>query len=70
MKCDAIVRYTVAELDPHSMTFTVVAYGEPDPDFNGVSAAAIVTGDLWLASYQADRIAWRALPVAAPTPVR
>ena len=55
--------YTVAELDPHSMNFTVVAYAEPDPDFNGVSAAAIVGGDLWLASYQADRIAWREAPV-------
>ena len=55
--------YTVAELDPHSMKFTVVAYAEPDPDFNGVSAAAIVGGDLWLASYQADRIAWREVPV-------
>jgi hypothetical protein len=54
--------YTVAQLDPHSMDFTLVAYAEPDPDFNGVSAAAIVAGDLWLASYQADRIAWRKAP--------
>jgi len=57
--------YTVAQLDPLSMHFTVVAYGEPDPDFNGVSAATIVAGDLWLASYQADRIAWRKSPVPA-----
>jgi hypothetical protein len=57
--------YTVAQLDPHSMNFTVVAYAEPDPDFNGVSAATIVAGDLWLASYQADRIAWRKAPVPA-----
>ena len=57
--------YTVAQLDPHSMNFTVVAYAEPDPDFNGVSAATIVAGDLWLASYQADRIAWRKSPVPA-----
>ncbi len=51
--------YTVAQLDPHSMEFSLVAYAGPDPDFNGVSAAAVVAGDLWLASYQADRIAWR-----------
>ncbi|MFC3444497.1 hypothetical protein ACFOKF_25505 [Sphingobium rhizovicinum] len=29
----------------------------PDPTFNGVSAAVIVGRDLWLGSYQADRIA-------------
>ena len=57
--------YTVAQLDPLSMNFTLVAYAEPDPDFNGVSAAAIVAGDLWLASYQANRIAWRKAPVPA-----
>lgn len=59
--------YTVAQLDPHSMAFSIVAYAEPDPDFNGVSAATIVDGELWLASYQADRIAWRKAPAAAPT---
>jgi acetyl esterase/lipase len=51
--------YTVAQLDPHSMGFSVVAYAGPDPDFNGVSAASMVGDELWLASYQADRIAWR-----------
>ena len=51
--------YTVAQLDPGSMNFSTVAYAEPDPDFNGVSAAAIVAGELWLASYQSDRVAWR-----------
>jgi hypothetical protein len=60
--------YTVAQLDPHSMVFSIVAYAEPDPDFNGVSAASIVAGELWLASYQADRVAWRKAPVPEPTP--
>lgn len=55
--------YTVARCDPASLDFAVLAYAEPDPDFNGVSAATIVGQELWLASYQADRIAWRALPV-------
>ena len=55
--------YTVAQLDPHSMGFSTVAYAEPHPDFNGVSAASIVGNELWLASYQADRIAWRKAPV-------
>jgi hypothetical protein len=55
--------YTVAQFDPHSMDFSVVAYAEPDPDFNGVSAASIVDGKLWLASYQSDRVAWRTNPL-------
>lgn len=54
--------YTVAHFDPRTMGFSVVAYAEPDPDFNGVSAASIVDGELWLASYQADRVAWRRMP--------
>lgn len=54
--------YTVAELDPTSMEFRVVAYSEPDPSFNGVSVARIVGDELWLGSYQADRIAYRLLP--------
>jgi hypothetical protein len=55
--------YTVARLDPGTMDFSLLAYAEPDPAFNGVSAASIVGGELWLASYQADRIAWRKVPV-------
>ncbi|HET9473569.1 MAG TPA: hypothetical protein VFO82_06725, partial [Steroidobacteraceae bacterium] len=54
--------YTVAQLDPRSMDFSIVAYAEPDPDFNGVSAAAVLADELWLASYQADRVAWRKAP--------
>jgi hypothetical protein len=60
--------YTVAYLDPHSMIFSIVAYAEPDPDFNGVSAASVFAGELWLASYQADRVAWRKAPVPRPAP--
>ena len=54
--------YTVAQLDPQHLSFTVVAYAEPDPDFNGVSAASIVSGEMWLGSYQSNRIAWRRVP--------
>jgi len=54
--------YTVAQFDPEFLTFSIVAYAEPDPDFNGVSAASVVDGELWLASYQSDRVAWRRLP--------
>ncbi|MFC3443250.1 hypothetical protein ACFOKF_19025 [Sphingobium rhizovicinum] len=54
--------WAVAQLDPARQSFSLVAYGPPDPTFNGVSAAVIVGRDLWLGSYQADRIAVRALP--------
>lgn len=53
--------YTVAQLDPVAREFRVLAYNGPDPIFNGVSAAVLVGSDLWLASYQADRVALRVL---------
>ena len=51
----------VAEMDPAKMTITTVAEFEPQPNFNGVSAAAIADGRLWLGSFQASRIAVAAL---------
>lgn len=54
--------YVVAELNPRSLEFTIVAYAEPNPQFNGVSAARIVGSELWLGAYQGDRIAVRSLP--------
>ncbi|MGY2736715.1 hypothetical protein [Sphingomonas sp. UYP23] len=54
--------YVAAAIDPRAGTVATVAYGEPDPAFNGVSAAAIVGDTLWLGSYQADRLAYRKLP--------
>jgi hypothetical protein len=56
--------YVVAELDPETMEFGVVAYDGPDPVFNGVSAAVIIGQTLWLGSYQSDRIAVRQLSYA------
>jgi hypothetical protein len=54
--------YAVAAFDPLSLQFTMIAYAEPNPAFNGVSAARIVEQELWLAAYQGDRIAVRSLP--------
>lgn len=56
--------YTVAQLDPARQEFRVLAYAGPDPIFNGVSAAWFLDEELWLASYQSDRIAVRRLPYA------
>ena len=55
--------YVVAELNPQTLEFGIVAYAEPNPVFNGVSAARIVGDELWLAAYQGDRIAVRSLAV-------
>lgn len=49
--------YAVAQLDPESRRFSLIAYGSPDPTFNGASAAVLLGEELWLGSYQADRIA-------------
>ena len=53
--------YTIAELDPGSLDFRILAYAGPNERFNGASSAALVDDDLWLASYQANRIAYRKL---------
>ena len=60
--------YTVAHLEPKSMTWSVVAYAEPNPSFNGASTGLIIGENLWLGSFQSDRIAVRRLPGAATNP--
>lgn len=58
--------WVASQLDPKSMTWKILAYGEPNPAFGGI-ATALVTGPkgketLWISSYQMDRVAYRALP--------
>jgi hypothetical protein len=60
--------YSIAELDPLEGRFSLIAYAEPDPAFNGVSGAVLVGNELWLSSYQADRVAHRTLPWLPATP--
>jgi hypothetical protein len=54
--------YTVAQLNPLDLSFRVIAYAGPNPEFNGVSAAVLIEDELWLGSYQDDRVAVRHLP--------
>jgi hypothetical protein len=56
--------YSVAELDPDVMTFRLIAYAGPNASFNGVSAAVSVGDELWIGSYQSDRVAIRKLEKA------
>lgn len=53
--------YVVASLDPRRGRFSVIAHGNRSPSFNGVSSAIIVGREIWLGSYQADRVAYRPL---------
>ncbi|MBO9519746.1 MAG: hypothetical protein J7493_16930 [Porphyrobacter sp.] len=59
--------YVVASLDPASRKWTVVTKSAPSASFNGVSTGVIVNGELWLGSYQSDRVGVRALPVSEKT---
>jgi hypothetical protein len=54
--------YTVARLNPKSLTWRVVDYSGPNSAFNGASTGLVVGDELWIGSYQADRIAIRRLP--------
>lgn len=49
--------WSVAELDLRTRSLTTLAAGPPQPGFNGVSAAAITRGELWLGTYQSARLA-------------
>ena len=60
--------YIVAAVDPRTLRFTVLAHAGPNPAFNGVTTGLIVGSRLWLASYQADRVAYRELAGPAPAP--
>jgi hypothetical protein len=54
--------WIVAELDRAQNRIRTIAYGTPRPAFNGLSAAALVDGALWLGSYQSARLAVVPLP--------
>lgn len=49
--------WVVGELDLANHRVATFAYGHPQPGFNGVSAAALSGGALWLGSFQSGRMA-------------
>lgn len=53
--------YGVATIDPKTMVATEIARGPRTPSFTGTAMAAVVGSELWLGSFLADRIAYRAL---------
>jgi hypothetical protein len=53
--------YIVATIDPKTMAVTEVARGPATPSFTGTAIAMRVGDDLWLGSFNADRLAYRRL---------
>jgi hypothetical protein len=56
--------WVAAELDPATLKWKVVSYGEAIPDFGGESTAQVIGNNLWLSSNNMNRVAWR--PLAPP----
>jgi hypothetical protein len=56
--------WVASQLDPHSMTWKILAYGEPNSDFGGIATALVIGKTLWLSSFQMNRVAYRTLPGA------
>jgi hypothetical protein len=56
--------FAAGELDPATMEWLIVGYGEPNPVFGGIATAVVVGDTLWLSSYSTDRVAYRPLPGA------
>lgn len=53
--------YIAAAVDPQSMAITEIARGPAAPPYSGTATALRVGGDLWLSSFNADRLAYRTL---------
>lgn len=49
--------WIVGEITPDRTRIATFAYGTPRSRFNGLSAAALVNEELWLGSFQSDRLA-------------
>ncbi|ODU72097.1 MAG: hypothetical protein ABT11_00550 [Novosphingobium sp. SCN 66-18] len=60
--------WVVGEVDRTHRRIATVAYGRPQPNFNGLSAAAIVGRELWLGSFQSARIGIVPMPEPSDTP--
>ncbi len=53
--------YVVATIDPKTMAVTELARGPATPSFTGTAIAVRVGDELWLGSFNADRLAYRSL---------
>jgi SMP-30/Gluconolactonase/LRE-like region len=53
--------YVVVTIDPKTMAVTEIARGPATPAFTGTAIAMVSGGELWLGSFNADRLAYRLL---------
>jgi hypothetical protein len=53
--------YIVATIDPKTMAVTEIARGPATPSYTGTAMAMRVGDELWLGSFNADRLAYRSL---------
>jgi len=54
--------YVVAQLDPNTMAWTILAYAEPNPELNVVATGVVIGDTLWIGAASADGVAYRHLP--------
>jgi len=54
--------YMIAQLDPRTMAWTILAYSEPNPELAVVSTGVIIDNTLWIGAASADGVAYRPLP--------
>jgi hypothetical protein len=53
--------YVAASIDPKTMAVTEIARGPATPAFSGTATAIPIGTELWLGSFNADRVAYRSL---------
>jgi hypothetical protein len=54
--------YVVAQLDPKTMVWTILAYAEPNPELSVVATGVVIGNTLWIGAASADGVAYRPLP--------
>jgi sugar lactone lactonase YvrE len=54
--------WVAAELDPASLHWKVLDYGEAMDEFGGESTAQVIGDTIWLSSNNTNRVGWRKLP--------
>jgi hypothetical protein len=60
--------YIAATIDPKTMAVTEIARGPATPAFTGTAIAMRVADELWLGSFNADRLAYRSLVASGFSP--
>ena len=54
--------FVIAQLEPKTMAWTILAYAEPNPAVSVVATGVLMGDTLWIGAASADAIAYRPLP--------